>query len=979
MWGRPIEMTMRSNLLAAVVGILLFAPQQSWVTASERKTEKPHWSFVTPLRPSLPPVKNAAWPRGAVDHFVLAQLESASLTPSPTADRRQLLRRLTLDLTGLPPSPQEVAEFVADDSPQAYEKAVDRLLDSPHYGEHLARDWLDAARYADTHGLHLDNYREMWPYRDWVINAFHTNMPYDQFVVEQLAGDLLPNPTLSQMVATGFNRCHVTTNEGGSIAEEVYVRNVIDRVSTTGTAMMGLTLGCAVCHDHKFDPIEHRDFYQLFAFFNSLDGPSMDGNVKHHAPIVRVPGPQHSERLAALRLTLENVRRQRDDQLCSQDDGFARWLAEREQQARAHEIDAGLLPVEGLVIHCPLDDSQGEDVANLAVPGQTGRRIGDPDQVPGRFGNGLKFAASDAVDLGDIGDFKNDQSFSLGAWTKVPDQARGSIIAKSDTKEGIRGYDLSVEHDRVSALFSSRWPGYAIKLTTQAAVLQADAWHHVFVTYDGSEVAAGVEIYVDGQRKPTVINSDSLKDEGSLGTSKSLLLGRRDADEALSGGVLDDVRVYDRRLSETEVRTLHLGSQLESVLRQPREQRTLQQDEMLRQLYVLQTGTAYRELADLAQRLEAYENREMEQVPTTLVFRESQQQRPAYILERGEYDQRGDLVDRRTPDFLPPMSDDLPRNRLGLARWLVSSVHPLTSRVAVNRIWQHLFGTGLVSTSEDFGTQGSPPTHPDLLDWLAVEFRESGWDTKALIKRIVMSATYQQASRLTDDRSLRLDPQNRLLSRSPRFRLDAEVLRDQALAVSGLLIRSLGGPSVKPPQPAGLWSAVGYSGSNTVRFDPDHGADKVHRRSLYTYWKRTAPPPQMTTFDAPSREACTARRERTNTPLQALLLLNDPQYVEAARALAERILREAPPAISDRASWAFEQATARSPTDAELSELVAVYLDCDSEYRSDADAAQDLIVVGELAAAAALDSVELATWTAVANVILNLDEVVTRE
>jgi mono/diheme cytochrome c family protein len=710
-----------------------------------------HWAFVPPHQAPLPRVAETAWPRDAIDYFILARLEAEGLRPSPEADRARLLRRLSLDLIGLPPTPAELESFLADRSPEANERAVDRLLDSPHYGEQRARFWLDAARYGDTHGLHLDNYREMWPFRDWVIRAFNINLPYDRFVIEQLAGDLLPDATLDEIVASGFNRCNVTTSEGGSIEEEVYVRNVVDRVDTTGTVFLGLSTGCARCHDHKYDPITMKDYYGLFAFFNSLDDKPLDGNAQRHPPIIKVPSPKQTAALKRLNDRIAALR--------------AQMSAER---ARV----------------------------------------------------------------------RDDASLAAWLWTK--------------------------------------------------------------------EVAA----------------------------SAGLLPGL----QALSVGQNQLLRDYF--VEQVSAKTRPIFAPLQQALK---------------------TATQERDRLDQA-------------LPATLVSHERAEARPAYILKRGEYDQRGAPIGRRTPGFLAPLPAGAPLNRLGFARWLVTPENPLLARVAVNRLWQQCFGTGLVKTAEDFGTQGELPSHPELLDWLAVQFQKDGWDVKKMMKRIVLSATYRQSSRTTPE-LLAKDPGNRLLARGPRYRLDAEALRDQALAVSGLLVERVGGPSVKPPQPAGLWEAVGYVTSNTAKFTADTGNDKVHRRSLYTFWKRTAPPPQMSTFDAPSREACRVRRERTNTPLQALLLLNETQYVECARVLAEQTLRHGGTSSESRLRYLFRRATARPPDAAEEAELLAACRDYRATYSGDISAARALIAVGETRPDSALDPSELATWTMVANLVLNLDEV----
>ena len=938
---------------------------------------KEHWAFAAPRQRELPPVSDQDWPRNAIDYFIQARLDQQGWKPSPKADEETLIRRVTFDLTGLPPTPAEVDAFLADDSPVAYQRVVDRLLRSPRYGEHMARFWLDGARYGDTHGLHLDNYREMWLYRDWVVRAFNDNIPYDQFVIEQLAGDLLPNPTTDQLVATGFSRCHVTTNEGGSIEEEVYVRNVIDRVSTTGTVFLGLTLGCAVCHDHKFDPISQKEFYQLFAFFNSLDGPPMDGNVKDTAPIVNVPSEEQAASLGALRETRADIRSKRSDRLQANIPEFPDWLSERFQRSVEGKTDPEIEVADGLVVHCDFEAAAGNRVINKADPAKSGLVIGSPEWVEGRVGHGLKFASHSYVDLGDVGDFQDEDSFSYGAWIKTGKGSGGAIIAKIDIADLYKGYDLSVSDGIVSARLSRRRNGYSIKISTKNKVIQPEKWHHVFVTYNGSKLARGVVIYVDGEQQSVDVFSDSLKYKDGISNSKPLLLGRRDTEAVFEGGRIDDVRVYERRLSDADVQAIYLSSQFAPILATLRENVTEQQLQMLRQFYLIRNDSVFREFTDKLDELIKKIRFEESKVPTTLVFREQEKPRDAFVLIRGQYDQHGEKVDRQTPDCLPPMIDGLSRDRMGLARWIVSSEHPLTSRVAVNRFWQQAFGIGLVETSEDFGSQGTPPSHPDLLDWLAVEFRENGWDIKALMRQIVMSATYRQSS-YTSPTLVLQDPENRLLARGPRFRLDAEMLRDQALALSGLLVPQVGGPSVKPPQPEGLWQAVGFTSSNTVRFVADTEHNKIHRRSLYTFHKRTSPPPEMTTFDAPSRESTCVRRERTNTPLQALLLLNDPQYFEAARALAKRVMQQDRKTTAAHAAYLYRLCTARHANDEAIAELVQLFEDQLAKYQQDKSAAKALLGPEWEMSEGNLNSSDLAAWTIVANLMLNLDEVVTK-
>jgi hypothetical protein len=920
---------------------------RQWVDAGAPWSE--HWAFVAPRRPRLPTVTDKGWVRNPIDAFVLARLERAGLRPSPEADKTTLIRRVTLDLTGLPPTPAEVDAFLADTSPNAYAKVVDRLLESPRYGEHMARFWLDAARYGDTHGLHLDNYREIWPYRDWVIKAFNGNKPYDRFVVEQLAGDLLPDATTDQVVATGYNRCHVSTSEGGSIEEEVYVRNVVDQVDTNGTVFLGLTVGCARCHDHKFDPITQKDYYSLFAFFNSIDGPALDGNAALPAPSLKVPTAEQAQAMKHIDEKADAVRRRIAVEVAKVKYDPAGDTAVPEQPERSE--------------HVWIDDAVP---AGAQTPADGGINlawnfVGPPHPVHSG-GKSLRLAA---------------------------DGLKQFVLEKAAPGLRVGGGDKLFAY----VYLDPKDPPKEIMLQWHS-----DAWRHRAYWGDnlipwgkensperrhlGPLPKAGrwVRLEVDaakvGATPGTVLTGWAFTQHGGTAYwDRAGLLTRTPQGD----------RPFETLTAWLAVQRATGGDGLpkpiQEIVKLDRAKRTARQQAQLRDYFVEHVyagaravfAPLHRHLAEVEKERAALEK----QMPATLVFKERAEPRPAYVLKRGEYDRRGAPVTRATPAFLPPWPEGAPRNRLGLARWLVDLRQPLTARVAVNRFWQQCFGTGLVKTAEDFGAQGEPPSHPELLDWLATEFVADGWDVKKSMKRLVTSSTYRQSSKVTPDR-LAKDPANRLLSRGPRFRLDAEMLRDQAFAVSGLLVEHLGGPSVKPPQPPGLWEAVGYTASNTARFKPDTGCAKVHRRSLYTFWKRTAAPPQMTTFDAPSRESCTVRRERTNTPLQALLMMNGPQYVEASRALAERALHEGGARLEDRLAYLFRLATARRPDATELGELAAAYRDHFAAYTKDVEAAKKLINVGESKPDGKLDASELAAMTMVANLVLNLDEVISK-
>ncbi len=936
-----------------------------WISGGAEYTA--HWSLVKPKRPVPPQVPDSEGIQNPIDNFIRAQLQQRGLRPSPPASRETLIRRVTLALTGLPPTVQEIDDFLADDSEDAWETVVDRLLASKHYGEHMTRYWLDAARYGDTHGLHLDNLRSIYPYRDWVIRAFNDNMPFDRFTIEQLAGDLLPDATLEQKVATGFNRCNVTTSEGGAIPEEWLVRYAVDRVNTTSTVWMGLTVGCAQCHDHKFDPITQREYYQLFAYFNGLTEKAMDGNKPLPPPIVRVPTPQQREDEQELLQTIARLKG-------SVEQREAAALAELDAWEQSVRDGSNPLPQppEDTLFHFPLDEGKGRQVRSDST---LGTLAGNPQWVDGRNGKALQLARNGHVDVpGACGDFEHTDAFSYAAWVRPADRGVSVVMSRMDDASAFRGWDMYLSDGRVYVHLIHAWPGNAIRVNT-GDVLPAGKWVHLAATWDGSGKAAGVRVYVNGVSQPLQITHDSLT--GTIRTEKNFRIGRR-TDSSPAAATLDDIRIYARVLMAPEIRLLAGHEDLRSLLAIAKEKRTPEQAQSLRDAYLLlhepDLVAARTKLSATEARLKALR----EQFPGTLVMEDMPQPRDTWVLNRGEYDQpdKDQKVLPGTPAALPPLPPDAKGNRLDLARWLVSPEHPLTARVAVNRFWQQHFGTGLVRTAEDFGSQGEWPTHPELLDWLATEFMESGWDVKHIQKLIVMSATFAQSSAVREE-LLERDPENRLLARGPRFRMDAETIRDQALFVSGLLNPEIGGPSVKPPQPAGLWKEVGYTDSNTANFRPDTG-DKIYRRSLYTFWKRTSPPPTMAVFDAPTREECIVRRARTNTPLQALVLMNEVQFVEAARHLAARALREGGATDDQRLTFAFRCVTARRPSASELEVLRQALAEQSQLYASDREAAVELLSVGDSPVIQGLDPVRHASWTMVANLLLNLDETITR-
>ena len=904
-----------------------------------------HWAFVKPEEPALPTVKQKEWVRNPIDHFVLECLEKEGLTPKPAADKTTLLRRVTFDLTGLPPTLEEVDAFLADESPKAYEKVVDRLLASERYGEHAARYWLDVARYGDTHGLHLDNERSMWLYRDWVINALNDNKPFDEFTIEQLAGDLLAEPTVEQKIASGFNRCNVTTSEGGAINEEFLMRYAVDRVETTGTVWLGLTVGCAVCHDHKFDPISQKEFYQLYAFFNSTSEKAMDGNALLPAPILKVPNPEQAEQQAKYGTEIAAV--------------------EGEIKAALAEIDYKD-PLEGATPETlePKDfvwidealpagaQPQGDGANPFQLVSLSERPVHHGEKVSTRTADGRS------------------QHFFTGAKPELVIGAGDVLFAHVFLDPENPPREIMLQWNDGSWEHRAFWGEDVIdwgRVDTASRRRMGD------LPEAGKWVRLDIPVGKVGLKPGAKVNGWAFTQFG--GTVLWDTAGIRTRTPQAGQGY-ESHRAWELAIGKGA----SLPKPLQAILKKKAEDRNEEEKKQLREHFLTDVYSGARAtIGPLQAKLDGVKKKADaldKQIPATLVSEELKEPRQAHVMKRGQYDQPGEAVSRGVPTILPPMPADAPKNRLGFAQWLVGKDNPLPARVTVNRYWQRYFGVGLVKTSEDFGSQGEQPTHPKLLDWMAVEFQRSGWDVKHMQRLIVTSATYRQSSKATPE-EYAADPENRLLARGPRFRLDAEAVRDNALAVSGLLVERIGGSSVKPYQPLGIWKAVGYTSSNTANFKQDHG-DSLYRRSLYTFWKRTAPPPTLQMLDAPTRETCTARRSRTNTPLAALALMNDVQFFEAARGLAERAIAEAGPAVKDRAAYAFRLATARLPSDQEIDILVRQYEVQLAAYRGDVEAAKKVLSVGESPVPEELDPVELAAWTLVANVILNLDETMTK-
>jgi len=1034
------------------------ATLREWI--KEGAVYRPHWAFEAPKRPALPtPQSDAGWTKTPIDKFILAKLEKAGLHPSPEADKGALIRRVTLDLTGLLPTPQEVHAFVNDASPDAYEHLVDRLLAQPTFGEQRARYWLDYARFADTYGLHYDNSRDIWPYRDYVIRAFNNNKPFDQFAMEQIAGDLMPMKNLDPLIASGYLRLGVSSNEGGTIPEELRVNIARERTEAFGATFMGLTVGCAVCHDHKFDPTTQHDFYALSAFFNNIDEKPFNDDRPVWAPVVRIPTAQNLgayDRVLAERSELQsklNQMRRNSRGLVTQ------WLASGNKPARAVATD-------GLVLRLRLDEGKGEELKNSA-PNANPASF-NTATLKGEWGEttwlwpDFRMQSSTRVLLGQTGNYEAKQAFSAGGWFMFRSApfhpgSFGTLISKMDSTQHDRGWELASDDGFLSVSLVNKMPKdsnpaeqpkkkgqsekerkakepfdyptpqdlskkdlaankppeqlkaekeaakkaeaeekakerskkdsaekppkdttrqIAIRVVSLTPLPLDGAWKHIFFTYDGSGRAAGIKIFVNGSPVATRVVSDNLRG-ATIHTQAPMQLGWRDPDEhPAKDARYQDIRLYARALTSDEVDRLPFEDYAAEVATRPQAQWTEDQWHVMSQFYLNRVDPVYqaiqREMVSLDEQLD----RLSKGGNLTQVSWEKPSIAYAHVLTRGVYTARTERVEADTPHFLPPLPKGEPHNRLALAKWTVSPENPLTARVTVNRMWYELFGTGIVETTEDFGIMGERPTHPELLDWLAVEFRDSGWDIKHMYKLMVMSAAYRQSANSTPEQ-LAKDPRNLLLSHGPRFRMDAEMLRDIALQASGLLVEKIGGPSVKPYQPPNIWEEVSYPTSDTLHYVQQHG-DALYRRSMYTYVKRMAPPPDMDAFDAPMRDVVCTRRQRTDTPLQALVTMNDEQWVEAARALAERVIHEAGPDTHQRIDRMSEILLAHDAPAPMAAALESSLQQLQRHYAKDRKAANALVEVGESKPDASIPEPELAAWTMVANEMLNLDETINK-
>jgi len=897
-----------------------------------------HWAYIAPKRPSIPAVGGTS--QNPIDAFIQYRLATEKLRLSPETDRASLIRRVTFDLIGLPPTPAETAAFVNDPSPQAYERLVDRLLQSPHYGERWAIHWLDLARYADTNGYHIDNHREMWKWRDWVISAFNQNMPFDQFTIEQLAGDLLPNATLEQKIASGFNRNVMVNFEGGADPNEYMTKYVVDRVNTTSTVWLGTTLGCAECHDHKYDPFTQKDFYRFYAFFNNLPERGLDGQKDNPVPFLRLETDSQKRRLKELAI-------ERQDWQTRLDAATARVVLKRDTPMTIEPLAAR--------DYVWIDD---------ALPaGATPQ--GEFQFVDAPVHSGKKSSTRTAAGLS--------QHFFTGAVPLLKLGAGDKLFAYVYLDPANPPKEVMFQFNNGSWEHRAYWGDNKIEWGTNQS---ASRKHMGPLPKVGEWVRLEVGIADVGFKAGDVLNGwaftqfDGTAHYDTAGIHTKTPQGN---------GTFDDYASWEASAkANTNDATL---KPLQAILKLPFAERKPEQQKQLDTFFIQNAYSLSRvEFAPLfaeQKRITDEEATIRQQTSQVMVMEEMAQPRDTFLLMRGDWQKKGEKVTAGTPGSLPPLPNNVKVDRLALARWLVQPDHPLTARVTVNRFWEQLFGVGLVKTSDDLGSQGEWPANPALLDYLATRYVDSSWDTKALLKNMVMSAAYRQATKVTPDLLAR-DPENRWLARGPRFRLPAEMIRDHALSVSGLLDGRIGGESVRPYQPVGLWEAIAFGGGfSSQTYVPSKGSD-LYRRGLYIYWKRSLPHPSLATFDAPNREVCTDRRPRTNTPLQALVLMNDPIYIEAARNLAQRILVNGGSQPQERFRYAMQLVLSRDPRPEELPILTQLLEQQKARYLANPESAKKLIAIGESIAPTVLDPIELATWTTLSNVLLNLDETITK-
>ncbi|MEM6345926.1 MAG: DUF1553 domain-containing protein [Bacteroidota bacterium] len=940
---------------------------------------KAHWAFIPPSEPSVPRSGNNNKTENPIDQFVLAKLSELGLSPAPPAAKAQLLRRLSLDLTGLPPTQAETQAFLADNSENAYLKQVDRLLASEHYGEKMATDWMDLARYSDTYGYQVDRYRDMSPWRDWVIKAFNENMPYDQFVTWQLAGDLLPNASREQILATGFNRLHPQNMEGGIVDEEFRVEYVSDRVSVLGDGLLGLTLSCAKCHDHKYDPISQKDYYQVYSFFNNVNETGqISWDKGTPVPTLMLPTNGQEAKLDSLKRVVKQAETSLKEISEQEKKQIEQWIEQKTYRKLSSSA-----PQKSQKAFYRLENTPITNAINPRQKAKMDREFSAreiPHFIKGYQGRGLQLDGDAWLDLKGVGIFKRNDPFTISLWINLPDTLQEGVIFhknKGTRLHSYRGYHLYLKDNKLEWMMAHTWPENAIILRSHEEVPK-NQWINLSLTYDGSSQAAGCKLYLNGEEMALQIEKDNLYKDIIFHNLRDVIyaspiepnlqIGARWRGLGIKGAKVDNIRVYDRSLSFIEVQQLAGTDFIRTLIQKGLAQLNAFDKEALRQYYLANLSLDYQEAQKRLKDLRRVYVDSVEKVKEVMVMQEMPEPRQTFILNRGVYDDYGEAVNPNTLSSLPAMPADLPKNRLGLAEWLFLPQHPLTARVAVNRYWQQYFGQGLVKTTQDFGNQGELPSHPELLDWLAIQFEASNWDVKALQRLIVTSATYRQSS-FADAELLALDKENKWLARGPKMRLSSEMMRDNALSASGLLNQKLGGESVRPYQPDGLWLM------NGGKYVPDDG-QKLYRRSFYTIWKRTVPNPTLATFDQPERNICTVKRQKTNTPLQALVLLNDPTYVEVAKVMGEQMARQPNPQNS--IVNAYERLTGKSPNDRELAILLSLQKLEYENFKVHPPKTKGWLETGQYQVDDTLDPALIASYAVVASTILNSDAAITK-
>lgn len=957
-----------------------------WV--KQKAVFKPHWAFTKPENPDIPSTNEMDWGKNEIDQFILSRLELEGVTPSPEAEKHHLIRRLFFDLNGLPPSTEELDFWLSQTGEDWYENLVNDLLAKPAFGERMTAHWLDVSRFADSEGYLDDFHHAFWPYRDWLIKAFNDNLSYDKFILWQVGGDQIPDASTEQILATAFNRNHKQNSEGGIIAEEFRVEYVADRTNTVGTAFMGLTMGCARCHDHKYDPISQEDYYKLFSFFNSTvergDGIFSSNAIEYGQNVSNFESMNSGPVLALPNDEVAEIRKYLLEEIASKQDDIKQYRAANQPAAKKWASQPlGIDELErrvsaATVSHLTFDDMGDGTTRDLARGNKPATYWGDIIAAEGRHGKGIRSDASgQLVAEGKKAAFERMEPFTISFWINTPKLfERAHVLFNGNARiQGYRGWDVVLDSNRVHFRLNHAHPYQSLNIRTTEA-LPNNEWTHFVWTYDGSSTAKGMRLFQNGEEVEPVIERDYLYRSSQPYFERAptvympyrgITIGNRHYDQDFTGGLLDEVRILNREAGEIVALYLY------------------EQDKGSKAFLEAKTAGqgAIHEFYDLfvddqleAERVELREiqAREIETIDTVreiMVMGDFENERPTYVLDRGVYDAHGKPVGREVPSSILPWPEELPRNRLGLGQWLIHPDHPLTSRVAVNQIWYLMFGRGIVETVEDFGNQGALPSHPALLDWLALRFQENDWDLKELIKLMVSSATYRQSSKIRTDIA-ELDPDNQWLHRGPRYRRSAEMVRDNILAVSGLLNNQLGGPSTFPYQPPGLWKEV-----MTHPFFPEYEEDPesgLYRRSIYTFWKRNMPAPSMLIFDASSRAECQVRRQRSSTPLQALVLLNDPQAIEGCRALAERTYVNAQGDVKKAAELVFRILTSRLPSDRELSILERQYQDELVYFQANQNRAEEYLDIGYRPPAKEIPEPELAALARVANTVLNSTE-----